>query len=1420
MTSSSAEGLATSQPENQGADAAKRGRPATPALVLQPTVAERVAVAIDGWRSTLVSLAGGSTLADVTLLGDAVLDLTAAHPSGIAQLFAGRSTRLSNIFREKSALPVARRRARSVAQRSQEQAERYGIAPTYLAIGLATWTEGGADDVPDDVSALARVTVRTTFGGSDDSAAAGAKRKGRIVRAPVLLRPVSIVARGGADSDFELGLEPTAEINPVLARALRSRGALLDPTALARGAFTGSGFDPAVVLDRIDALGSAVLADFALTDKLLVGTFAHPGQMLVDDLDDLIVGLDQHEVIAALAGDPAAIDSLRVPLPEALTGDAEPTMERGVGDLDPAGRAVLEALATGSHLFVDAPVGSDSTGVIAAVVAEASAIGRSVLYVPGHRRAADALTERLDELGLGDLVLDVTPSPSWRTVVSRRLLGAMTLEAPYIDAERIADTRLDLVETRLRLTGLIDGLHRVREPWGISAYDALQALARLTSARPTPSTTVRLDSDVLARIAQTRPELGADLVRAANLEAFVPRSTASHWYGADLDTEAAAADALARINRLLDTTLADLRTQLDAVAESTGLQAPRTLAQWGEQLTMLAGMRSTLDVFQPLVFERTADDLVAATASHQWRIANDIEMTGLHRRRLVKRAKDMLRPGTRVDDLHAALLNVQAERRVWAEHCPGGGWPRLPEGLANMEQTYRDTLADLALLDPVLATTTGGGNLADLPFAELTERLQRLAGDAEALTTLPERTRLLRGLATVGLGPLVADFTVRRVPVGLVESELDLAWWSSVFEQIIAADPQVAEVGGRGIELLAETFRRLDRAHVDSLAVPIQAATVAQIHGALRDHREQAEGLFAELVEESVTSLRTAFDDYADVLRKLRPCMIATPTLVPHLLPAHRIVDLVILDAAQHLPIESVLSAIARGRQLVVVGDARCAPGKAVRTLARLLPTVALTGESSRRDPELTQLLMRHGYQNVLRPMPLPSFERLVTFDLVEGAGMPAAGSGAVESTQAEVDRVVELAILHALDRPDESLAIIAGSASHADRIREEILGQVRHNAALVPFFSADRREPVVIADLQSVAGLSRDAVIFSLGYGRTPHGRVLHNFGMISGSTGEALLLNAIGATRRRIGVVACFRARDLDPERLRGAGSRLLGELLEFAESRAATTDLQVQVDIEGQPEPDRLVLDLAERLWRTGLTVETHHGSPGGEFLPLVVGHPALPGEMLVAVLTDDESYTAERSIRVRDRQRAERLERLGWHVVQVWSVSLFLDPEGQANRIREVVLDIEESRRAARAAVASTRALPHLDGTSVLDGAIFDAQNSDAGQLVDPSAPVPVVTEAMLTDLSAPADNPGLALRKGPVRGNRPAIQVGLPISAYGDNELDELVAWVAADEVERDADQLAEALRAELGITRRSQRVDIALASAISRLLGE
>ena len=1595
------------------------------ALVEPPSPAELLERAVASWRAALVEAAGGSTLVDVELLGEAALDLSAAHPSGISQLFAGRETRLSNLVREGAALSTARRRARAVAARASVYAQRYGISPTSLAIGVATWTEHSTPDVAtDDVAALASVTRQRDQSGVEQPETAP-----RTVRAPVLLRPVSLRARGSGESDYELALEPSLEVNPVLARALRMRGALLDPAAVARGTFTSNGFDPHGALQRLASLGEAVLDDFSLTERVVVGTFVHPGQILVDDLDNLSGTLERHEVVAALAG----IDNgLRVPLPDPVAGDRDPALERGVGDLDPAQQHVLDVVATGTHLFIDAPAGADVTGTLAALVTDAAASGRTVLYVPGHRRAATALGTRLSALGLGDLLLDVAPDAGWRSAISRRLLGAMTLEAPVVDTQGVVGLRSSLVAERERLRAYVDALHAERSPWGVSAYDALQQLARLTSTRPTPKTTVRLTPDV-ARVldAPRRAELTAELVRAGELGAFQLKPTDTPWYGADLRTRADADNAVRRIERLLDGTLPALVERTAQVSTETGLVQATTLRAWAEQLTMLDGVRAALDVFQPIVFERTAADLVAATGSKQWREQHGVPMGYWVRRRLRKQSKDMLRPGRPVADLHAALLEVQAQREVWQAHCPSGGWPRLPDGLELIEDEFSAVRADLDALDEVLAGTPLGAGLSTLTFPVLLERLTRLRADTSPLQTLPDRTGLLHRLRSAGLGPLVEDLASRRTDPALAPAELDLAWWSTVIEQILADDPALAGYDGTALGGLSAHYAALDRAHVDSLNAPALASVVGHIGSALRQHRDQAEALFADLVEERLTTLRDTVTRHPDVARRLRPVIAASPMLVPQVLPPTRTVDLVILDSAAHLPVEVALAAIARGRQVVVIGDARCASSTAIGALSDVLPSVALLAGASRRDPYLTAFLAAHGYAGVLRPTPLPQHRPLVHLDIVDGTGMPARETGIIDSTREEVEHVVELVLTHALLRPEESLAVITATTAHAEAIREAVLGEVRANLALAAFFDAGRTEPFVVTDLPNVAGLRREAIILSVGLGRTPHKRVLHSFGPISSDGGDALLLDALGSTRHRLTVVSCFGADDLDPTRLRGAGPQLLADLLAFTARRSAGSaddDLvaprftsstvaalavapgsSASLELPAPPEPDRLLLDIAERLWKHGLLVEADHGIPGGERIPLVVGHPDLPDEMLVAVLTDDAEYTAEPSIRVRDRLTADRLERVGWSVVRVWSAAAFLDPQAEVDRIRRAVharvpapasprsgplhlglpgvldeaddaddlpaaaapaadelaatgidtldsppevpgvavaeptageagvteataegVDLdgrpvervtpegvategEAANPATVSPVARASARPstdevpeptasgavpvHPDGSVSTDSGAFaphpdEAARPDSGPvrsvpadpiLVDsvltgalsatavraasartpvpplqvsraahsaprgipiqapasgatattppaPTSPGSTAGESSGTDHATPptpstsdvpADDPAPASRPFqlalavPTR-QRPDVRTGLPIGAYSDDQLDELVTWLQSDEQERTREQLAAALRDELGVTRRSYRIDTAIRSAISR----
>jgi hypothetical protein len=265
-------------------------------------------------------------------------------------------------------------------------------------------------------------------------------------------------------------------------------------------------------------------------------------------------------------------------------------------------------------------------------------------------------------------------------------------------------------------------------------------------------------------------------------------------------------------------------------------------------------------------------------------------------------------------------------------------------------------------------------------------------------------------------------------------------------------------------------------------------------------------------------------------------------------------------------------------------------------------------------------------------------------------------------------------------------------------------------------------------------------------------------------------------------------------------------------------------------------------------------------GSARIPLAVGHPDHPDEMLVAVLTDDEAYVAEPSVRVRDRQVPQRLERLGWTVVQVWSAAAFLDPQAEADAIHRAVLARLAERPRASGVPAqvpvpvvgvesgevqpSTEAVPgggvagpvrdappvavpgDERGASVVgrgqaaggDGPEAGVRSGDV-RPGDVDSPVELGSEADVEPARTDSTETGPAPTRAVPTGPRPSVQAGLPISAYGDNELDELAAWILSDGVERDEQTLAAALRAELALTRRSARVDAAVGGAARRALG-
>jgi hypothetical protein len=733
-----------------------------------------------------------------------------------------------------------------------------------------------------------------------------------------------------------------------------------------------------------------------------------------------------------------------------------------------------------------------------------------------------------------------------------------------------------------------------------------------------------------------------------------------------------------------------------AVAEQSGLAVPDSIDGWGEQLDMLAGIRQALDVFKPMVFERSADQMVAATATPEWRQAADIEMGRMDRNRLRKQAKDMVRPGVVVPDLHAALVHLQAQREIWIRWNPTGAWPKLPEDMALIDAEYRSVRADLDALDVVVAQPEGSPRLAELALAELAARLDRLQASRGTLAHIPTIHRVTKQLTEMGLGELLADLRHRRLGLpphrlepgaelddavpsveGLLADaprdrelaelagfELDLAWWSSVLGFILQSDPLLGAYNGDTLAALIDSYRELDLAHVATKPGPIRAAVIARRDEVRRTHPGQAGALESMT---PATPLRTVMTVSPDMALAARPCWIAGPMLVPLALPLAEVsaplVDIVILDAVGQVSVAQAASALARGSQVLAVGDsARLAeaPSSAGSALVDFLPKVTLTAPPSRRDPRLARFLAEHGYPTFGRPLPLPARGNLVAFTAVDGVARVMPGNGAVESSDAEVEAVVREAVTHVRLRGAESLAIIAVGAVHAERVRDAIDQAASGVPELAAALRTDNVEPLVVAGVEHLTGIVRDAVIFTPGFAKTPHGHVIYDFGPLGAPGGESLLLDALTAARHRLSVVSCLASTDLAPARLKEPGTKLFAEVLAFAAAPAASAAPSEQAG-------DALLADLASRIAGRGFTVASRYGLHDGARIPLAVSHPSLPERELVAVLTDDPGFVREPSVRVQARLRSAELERLGWRTVQAWSPAIFMDPEAEAQTI---------------------------------------------------------------------------------------------------------------------------------------------------------
>jgi very-short-patch-repair endonuclease len=557
-------------------------------------------------------------------------------------------------------------------------------------------------------------------------------------------------------------------------------------------------------------------------------------------------------------------------------------------------------------------------------------------------------------------------------------------------------------------------------------------------------------------------------------------------------------------------------------------------------------------------------------------------------------------------------------------------------------------------------------------------------------------------------GAVLADALAKGVlPADKASAVLDCTHAEAIWTQALKAQPKLQQFHGTSYDLQANEFRQLEAKRRRTSVDIVRGRHAAKIpHG---DYGSMAIIRSEIKRKRGHMPLRKLFRSAGETLLRIKPVLLMSPISVAQFLAPGAIeFDLLVIDEASQVRPEDALGLVARTKQIVVVGDNKQLPptsffdrvmadeeesddeddalGGAAKATdlesilalceARGLNSAMLRWHYRSRHPSLIEVSNAEFYKRLVMP-PAPSAERS-NEGLILRRVNGAYDRGGKRINLVEAEAVANAVAEHARTSSDLSLGVVTFSTVQRDAINDLLEQKRRTDQALDAFLHEGGHEDVFVKNLENVQGDERDVILISVGYGpRIASARLdSMSFGPVSAEGGERRLNVLFTRARSRCVIFCSFSAGDIDPERAKGEGARVLKRFLQFAET--GFLEEQVSTSEDADSPFEEAVASIIESM---GYKADKQVGSSGFR-IDLAVRHPDQPGRYMLAVECDGATYHGALWARERDRLRQEVLENMGWRFHRIWSTDWFY-------RRGEAIQKLKAALDAAKAAAPSSR-----------------------------------------------------------------------------------------------------------------------------------
>jgi very-short-patch-repair endonuclease len=575
------------------------------------------------------------------------------------------------------------------------------------------------------------------------------------------------------------------------------------------------------------------------------------------------------------------------------------------------------------------------------------------------------------------------------------------------------------------------------------------------------------------------------------------------------------------------------------------------------------------------------------------------------------------------------------------------------------------------------------------------------------------------------LSNLTAALEGGQIDADRVQEQFYIAYCQWLAPLLIDADPLLREFKSSSHELTIEQFRELD-AKVASITseyvIALASEKIPQQNS--KNNPPEFGSLARELQKKSRhIPTRALISQLGESLLDLCPCLMMSPLSVAQFLPSDfRGFDLVVFDEASQMTTWDSVGAIARGKNVIVVGDPKQMPPTNFfsasasnddpeeedlesildQALAARLPLRRLMGHYRSRHETLIAFSNSKYYENSLVTYPSSDTkESAVTLHRINGAYAKGKGRNNPIEAKAVVDEIVRR-----LTNTKDSAKTIGVVTLNTDQQRtiEDLLDDARRShPSIEPYFqSSENYDAIFVKNLESVQGDERDIIVLSLGYGPTEVGgkTMSMNFGPLNKTGGERRLNVAITRATTEVLVFASFDSSMIDLSRTSATAVEHLKHYLEFAErgprALAEQATAAYGVDQFDSDFEQAVSFALREKGWK----IQTQVGVSKFR-IDLGVLHPDKPGVYLAGIECDGAAYHSSPSARDRDRVRQAILENLGWRIVRLWSTDYFIDAEAAIEKIEQKLLHllVRDRDEAAKNAIESAALESRVQNSSI-------------------------------------------------------------------------------------------------------------------------